>query len=298
MRVGDMQAALQSERDALRGQRESLDKLQAETAQVVGQAAWTRLQQVVSDHKELLVHAEAGVAEVAWAQRQKSSDELSQIQADQARELRMLDDAFALPEDNRPCRKARAVAAAKPTESDGPECPGNACLGDACPWRKRSGLSSQKNEEIPLPADLPVELQADYRRYFEAARSYKHTLDEVGRDGYKVRRSHLKNEFAARLLREEACESSFAAKPSSSWKTSSAVIRSIRVTRPMRCSVSPSFCLNGPARRLSAVQIAERRNWWRCPTTPVGRSVSAAFARLPAVSQQPSCDVFARLLPR
>ena len=205
VRVGDMQAALQSERDALRGQRESLDKLQAETAQVVGHAAWTRLQQVVSDYKELLVHAEAGVAEVAWAQRQKSSDELSQIQADQARELRMLDDAFALPEDNRPAAKPAQSPQQSPQNQTAPNVPAMPASAMPAPAKSEAAVVA-KNEEIPLPADLPVELQADYRRYFEAARSYKHTLDEVGRDGYKVRRSHLKNEFAARLLREEARE--------------------------------------------------------------------------------------------
>ena len=89
---------------------------------------------------------------MAWARRQKSSDELAQIQHDQQRELRMLDDAFALPEDNKP--------AAKP-----PSQPLVSAMTEQAP--------QTKPEEVLLPSELPPELAADYRRYFEAARSWR-----------------------------------------------------------------------------------------------------------------------------
>ncbi len=189
MRVGDQQSQLAAERDGLRSQREALDKLQSETAQVAAQATWTRLQQTTEQYKELLVHAEAGIAEVAWARRQKSSDELAQIQHDQQRELRMLDDAFASPEES----KASAKPAAGPTTTVAPLSPS-------------PKAPPTKAEDLHLPSDLPAELAADYRRYFEAARSHKQVLDEIGREGYKVRRSSLKADFSERLTREEARE--------------------------------------------------------------------------------------------
>ena len=185
VRVGNMQSQLASERDSLRQQQEALEKLSSDTAQIVGQAAWAKLSQTADQYRELLISAEAGIAEVAWARRQKSSDELAQIQHDQQRELRMLDDAFALPEDNKP--------AAKP-----PSQPLVSAMTEQAP--------QTKPEEVPLPSELPPELAADYRRYFEAARSYKQVLDEVGREGYKQRRNSLKSDFADRLTREEANE--------------------------------------------------------------------------------------------
>ena len=200
VRVGDMQSQLAGERDGLRSQREALDKLQAETAQIVGQAAWTRLKQTAEKYQELLVHAEAGMAEVAWARRQKSSDELAQIQHDQQRELRMLDDAFATPEDNKPAAKPQSATLAT-AQASGAAVGVPALAGASTP-----AAPPAKAEEVPLPSDLPIELAADYRRYFEAARSYKQALDEVGREGYKARRTALKSEYADRLTREEANE--------------------------------------------------------------------------------------------
>ena len=192
VRVGDMQSQLASERDALRSQREALDKLQAETSQVVGQAAFARLSQTVEQYRELLIHAEAGIAEVAWARRQRSADELAQIQHDQQRELRMLDDAFPTTDEPKSLPKAPA--------------PGQPMVQSISAAPPPAPAPTAKPEELPLPSDLPTELAGDYRRYFEAARSYKQVLDEVGREGYKARRSSLKNEYAARLSREEAKE--------------------------------------------------------------------------------------------
>lgn len=191
VRVGDMQSQLATERDTLRRQKEALDKLSSDTAQIVGQAAWAKLSQTADQYRELLVSAEAGIAEVAWARRQKSSDELAQIQHDQQRELRLLDDAFALPEDNKPT--------VKPQQSSAPS------VQPLASSVSEPSVQS-KPEELPLPSELPPELAADYRRYFEAARSYKQVLDEVGREGYKRRRVSLKTEFADRLMREEANE--------------------------------------------------------------------------------------------
>lgn len=174
MRVGNMQTLFQAEREQVEKQKAALNKLQTETAQIAGQAAFLRFSQTAEAFKELWIHSQAGLAEVAWARRQKSNDELAQIQADQTRELRILDEEFAAP----------AGVTKVP----------------------KTGEPASKLADISIPGDFPMEFAGDFRRYHEAARSYKRALDELGRDGYKTRRAELKQEFAERLSKEEAKE--------------------------------------------------------------------------------------------
>lgn len=193
LRFGNLQEQLDAERGKLREQRDALAKLRKETAQLHGAKTLARLAQMADKYGELLAHAESGVAEVAWAKRQKTSDELAQIQADQARELKLLDEAFGSDEDGKTSGKTAPDAKNVASET-----------GKVDATALRATTTARGDES--LPNDTPPELRDDYRRYFEAAQAYKRVVYEVGREGYKKRRVLLKAEFAQRLNREQQRE--------------------------------------------------------------------------------------------
>ena len=172
VQLGDAQQKVAAERDKLRGYRQELEGLSRDTARVGGGSLLEAGQQVAKQLGEVLTRADAGTIDVAWARKVSSTDRAAQLVKDEKRELRMLDDEF------QPAAEARP--AAKPAAKGGEPAASPA-----------------------VPGDMPADVAEDYRRYLEAAQSYRDALNELGQAGYKARRVQVAALYTQQIQAEE-----------------------------------------------------------------------------------------------
>ncbi len=122
-------------------------------------------------YAEVLLRAEAGTLDVAWAHKARHSERIAALVRDEKRELRILDDEFEAP-------------APKPDKLDG-------------------AIEPLLAERSNLPADLPADIAEDLQRYFATANSFADTLYTLGKEEYTRRRREVSSEYAERIHREE-----------------------------------------------------------------------------------------------
>ena len=76
------------------GYRQQLTELEAETEDVVGAVTYDNFQQVQHRFYDLVLRADVGRIDVAWARREEHRMRVEMLTRDRAREMRMLDDEF------------------------------------------------------------------------------------------------------------------------------------------------------------------------------------------------------------
>jgi len=165
--AAELRVAVARERDEARSYRRVLDQAIREAAQSGGALLAAAGQNVHKRFAEVLLRAEAGAVDVAWARKVQSSEHVSGLVKEEKRDLRILDDEFGTPP-------------APPSEKD--------------------------KAPPALPGDMPADVAADLLRYLETAESLRASLVEAGQQGYKVRRGEVSKEYAERIRSEETEE--------------------------------------------------------------------------------------------
>jgi tetratricopeptide (TPR) repeat protein len=199
VKVGDVQSTVGSERDKLRSYRDSLRALTQDSAQLGGAVVGSVGAQAAQRFAEILVRADAGVVDAAWARKVRSSDQVAQLVRDQKRELRILDEEFDPGGELLGSAKLTAKAATK-SAADSPNQPAQP---DDKPGPTDAAAPSQKDAAasapVELPPGLPDEVAADYQRYLEAGKSYRATVEEFAREAYPRRRQQLGDRYAVQI---------------------------------------------------------------------------------------------------
>lgn len=93
-KVAEVQSSLFAERENLKGYRQALDKATTETQDVGGGVLSDAVKTTAKKFYDIVVRADVGVIDVAWALKQQRTDKISRLVREQKRELKLLDDEF------------------------------------------------------------------------------------------------------------------------------------------------------------------------------------------------------------
>ncbi|MGF1467785.1 MAG: tetratricopeptide repeat protein [Sandaracinaceae bacterium] len=93
-RVSDIQRQVQEESVRAAGYRRALAELEAETEEVVGGVTYENFRQVQDRFYQLVLEADVGRVDVAWAEREEHRMRIEMLSEDRARELDALNDEF------------------------------------------------------------------------------------------------------------------------------------------------------------------------------------------------------------
>lgn len=207
VRVGEVQATAGAERDKLRLYRDSLRALTEESARLGGVVVGSIGAQAAQRFAEVLVRADAGIVDAAWARKVKSSDKVAQLVRDQKRELRILDEEFDPSGEILSAAKSPPKPAAGADETKGQTPDGHPAEKPAAAPTPGSGADERSAAApVPIPAGMPEEVAADYLRYLEAGQSYRATLAEFAREAYPLRRQQLGERYLAQIKAGERDE--------------------------------------------------------------------------------------------
>ena len=94
VKLAEMQATLLSEKENARGYRQTLGGFAGETQTVGGEVLGDALRSTARRFYDIVVRADVGVLDVAWALKQERTDRVSRLVREQKRELKLLDDEF------------------------------------------------------------------------------------------------------------------------------------------------------------------------------------------------------------
>lgn len=190
VRLADAQTRFSPEQDRLREQREALAGLSRE-ALALGSTTLAEVgQREAQRFADVLVRADAGALDVAWARKAKTSETLAQLVRDQKRELRILDEEFA------------DVAAESSKKPAPPAAKEDAAKKDDAA-KKEPPSAAAEPEELQPPKEMPPDIAEDFKRYVETARTMREALTELAREGFGRRREQLKASYASRIQEEE-----------------------------------------------------------------------------------------------
>lgn len=92
-----LRVALHQERESLRLQTRTLDQARSDAAQLGSALLPAALESTHKKFADVLLRAEAGVLDVAWARKVQHSERMAELSRDHKRELRILDDEFSPP---------------------------------------------------------------------------------------------------------------------------------------------------------------------------------------------------------
>lgn len=204
VKVGDVQSTVGGEREKIRAYRDSLRALVKESAQLGGAVVGSVGAQAAQRFAEILVRADAGVVDAAWARKVKSSDQVAQLVHDQKRELRILDEEFDPGGELLGAAKLAAKQESQPDAKPGPAEPTKETKETPPAPPKDSAASAAA--QVALPAGLPEDVAADYLRYLEAGQSYRATIEEFSREAYPRRRQQLGERYTAQIQAGERDE--------------------------------------------------------------------------------------------
>ena len=193
VKVAEVQSTVVGEREKLRSYREALAALGRESANLGGETLGGSGQQAARRFAEVMVRADAGVVDVAWAKKVQTSDHVAQLASDSKREIKVLDEEFNPSGEQKSAAKPASTSA---TTSE----PASAATAS------RSEKEGKENDLPPIPADLPPEIAGDYLRWVESARSYRSTVDEYAQAAYRERREQLSTRYATQIRRKEQAE--------------------------------------------------------------------------------------------
>lgn len=93
-RVADIRRQLREESENLIGYRQALTGLESETEEVVGGVTYENFLQVQHRFYDLVLRADVGRIDVAWARREEHRMRVEMLTRERAREMRALDDEF------------------------------------------------------------------------------------------------------------------------------------------------------------------------------------------------------------
>lgn len=179
----ELQLLIGKERDAAQAYRQTLSQTQREAAQLGGALLSAAGQSAHKKFAEVLMRAEAGILDVAWARKVRHSEKLADLGRQEKRDLRILDDEFGGPRND---TETTAPIPEKPVEKAPEKAP--------------------EKPAVELPPGVPADVAEDVQRYLETAETFRNTLVELGQEGYTRRRREVLTEFAEKLRSEEALE--------------------------------------------------------------------------------------------
>jgi tetratricopeptide (TPR) repeat protein len=93
-RAGELRARVALEKQAVSSQVEALDAVQLETKNMVGQIAYRSFSEVRAQFYKLVLKADLGLVDVAWARKRVRIERIQQLSAQKASELQQLDDDY------------------------------------------------------------------------------------------------------------------------------------------------------------------------------------------------------------
>lgn len=93
-RTADIRRQLEEESQNIVAYRQQLTQLEAETEEVVGAVTHDNFRQVQHRFYDLVLRADVGRVDVAWAQREEHRMRVQMLTRDRAREMQLLDDEF------------------------------------------------------------------------------------------------------------------------------------------------------------------------------------------------------------
>lgn len=93
-RTTDIRTQLQDESQRITGYRQALTDLEQETEEVVGAVTYENFRQVQTRFYDLVLRADVGRIDVAWAEREEHRMRVEMLTRDRATEMRTLDDEF------------------------------------------------------------------------------------------------------------------------------------------------------------------------------------------------------------
>lgn len=93
-RTADIRRQLEEESQRIVGYRQALSDLEGETEHVVGAVTYENFRQVQARFYDLVLRADVGRIDVAWARREEHRMRVEMLTRDRAREMRNLDDEF------------------------------------------------------------------------------------------------------------------------------------------------------------------------------------------------------------
>ncbi|HJL16242.1 MAG TPA: tetratricopeptide repeat protein [Sandaracinaceae bacterium LLY-WYZ-13_1] len=93
-RTAEIRRQLQEEAQNIVGYRQQLTQLESETEEVVGAVTYENFRQVQHRFYDLVLRADVGRIDVAWAEREEHRMRVEMLTRDRAREMRALDDEF------------------------------------------------------------------------------------------------------------------------------------------------------------------------------------------------------------
>ena len=182
------------------GYRDTLRSLAEGSARIGGEVIGGVGAQAAQRFAEVLVRADAGVVDAAWASKVKSSDNVAQLVGDQKREIRILDEEFDPNGELLGAAKSAAKAAAQSTEKAASPGPAEAATKPVTPPPAAAPDSvASAAKPIPIPEGMSDEAAADYLRYLEAGQSYRTAVDEFAREAYPRRRQELGQRYVAQI---------------------------------------------------------------------------------------------------
>lgn len=93
-RTADIERQLSEESQRIAGYRQALTQLEQETEEVVGAVTYENFRQVQQRFYDLVLRADVGRIDVAWAQREEHRMRVEMLTRERAREMTALDDEF------------------------------------------------------------------------------------------------------------------------------------------------------------------------------------------------------------
>lgn len=93
-KLQEIQASILVEKTNLKEYRQSLGNCSNDTEEIGGGILSDVLQSTTKRFHDIVVRADVGIIDVAWAVKQQRTDKISRMVREQKRELKMLDDEF------------------------------------------------------------------------------------------------------------------------------------------------------------------------------------------------------------
>ena len=93
-KLADVRVALAEEQKAVAGYRSELAVSQADTDQVAGAITYEGFQAISKRFYDIIVRADVGIIDVAWALKDSKTKEVSRLVRQQKMDLKLLDDEF------------------------------------------------------------------------------------------------------------------------------------------------------------------------------------------------------------
>jgi hypothetical protein len=90
----DLKAEVLKERAILDGRRRAIEDARQEAKQVIGEVAQGSLDDVQREFQNIVLRADVGIVDVAWALKETQTHEISRTVNEQRRELQVLDEEF------------------------------------------------------------------------------------------------------------------------------------------------------------------------------------------------------------